>query len=256
MSSRWTQEGETGLLDDFDLTITNAFFAPDSRYNNGETTLLQWEGTTDNADVPETNVFFPTGKGWESPDGGKTLEHDSGKEGKWFVKTSLIFRLFQRCTLPVADGGFGIADLLEERGDPLQAAVWIGMIFHMKREKIEFQGLENVNEKMFPNKYLGIVGVASAPAAAAPAAAAPAAPAGETNAAKLARIKAEKAAAADGGGSSLKDQVMTVLNKHTVWDDAQTEALDIPGVMEDDELIGVLMDEQGLWAQSTTPASA
>lgn len=234
----WTTDNfETGLLDDFDFTIERAWFAVDSRYNNGETVLLQWEGKTDDADTPETHVWFPLGKGWSSEDGGKTIVHDSGKPDKYFVKTSLMAKLIAR----VVDD-FGLGDLLETRGDPFTASVWPGLTFHMKSETIDFGGggIE-ARPKVFPQKFVGVVDEAGTKPKAA---AKPAAKSGGASA--LLAAAAAKKAAASAAPLSLTDQVKAAMAPHKANDDfasAQQAALELPGVAEDEEIINRLLDD-------------
>jgi hypothetical protein len=226
----WSTEFETGLLDDFDFTVVRSFFAPDAKYNDGNTLLLQWEGKTDNDDVPETHAWFPLGKGWVSRDGGKTITHESGKAGKYFVKTSIMARLIARC---VED--FGIGDLLSERGNPFTSKVWEGMRFHMKNEVIDFGSGMEAKTKLFPVRFLGVVGAAAQ------------AGNGSSSAAdKIAAAKA-KAAAKASNGNGLRDQVVAVFNKHNDFAAAQEEALQIDGVT-DDPILDEILDESGLWA--------
>lgn len=224
----WSTDFETGLLDDFDFTIVRSFFAPDAKYNNGETLLLQWEGKTDNIDQPETHVWFPLGKGWVSKDGGKTIVHESGKADKYFVKTSLMAKLIERCV-----NDFGIGEILASRGGPFEAAPWQGLTFHMKSETITFGAGISDQTKVFPQRFVGAA--AEAPVAANPAAAA---------LAKAAAAKVEK---------PLREQVLDVMRPHKANNDfvsAQSAALGVPGVTDDEELVAQLLDESGLFAEA------
>jgi hypothetical protein len=235
---------ETGLLDDFDFTVTSAKFAPDARYQNGEALLLQLEGTTDSLDVPETHVWFSVGKGWVSKDGGRTTVHESGKPDKRYNGNSQIARLITRCL-----NDFNIGDVLDARGNMYLADTWVGLRFHMKSEIMDYGSGIDPKSKVMPVAYLGTV---EEGAAGAPTAAATPAPAGETGAEKIARLKAEREALAnrdESGDVPLKDRVLEVLRKHDNFAAAQSEALDLDGVTDDDEIINGLMDESGFWAE-------
>lgn len=218
----WSTQFETGLVDNFAFTIRQSYFAPDARYNNGQTTLLQWHGTTDNEDLPETHIYFPLGKGWVSKDGGKTIVHDSGKADKYFVGSSLIAKLIARCI-----DEFGMGDLLEERGGPFESAPWVDLVFQMKYQTIDFgQGID-VKPKLFPVAFLGTTGTA----VAAVGSSAPSSP----------------------HAVSLRDQVLAVIRPFKNAGDfsgAQTAALNIPGVAEDAELVNGLLDDSGLYAEA------
>lgn len=224
----WSTDFESGLLDDFDFTIKESYFAPDQNYNSGNTLLLQWHGTTDNEDVPETRIIFPLGKGWESRDGGKTIQHESGKPGKYFVSSSIIAHLIARCIQDL-----NIGDLLAERGDPFTASVWQGMRFHMKSTKIDFGSGLDARARLFPVQFLGL---------------ADAAPAVTAIDAK-AKVAAAKAKAAP--KVSLRDQVVAAMTPYVEAGDfegAQTAAFEIDGV-SDDPIVDELLDESGLYAE-------
>ena len=223
----FTTDFETGLLDDFDFTITEARFAFDAKYNNGETMMLQLEGTTDNVDVPTTHLWFNTGKGWVSKDGGQSIVHESGKADKYFNRGSLIARLITRCI-----DDFNIGDLLNERGEPTQAKVWVGLKFHINNEVIDYGTGIEARPKAMPTAFIGVVG--DAPVTAT-----------ETPAQKIARAKAAK-----GSGGDLKSKVMTTLQQHDTFEAGQAAALEIDGVTDDDELLNGLMSDDGLWAES------
>lgn len=241
----WSTEFETGLLDDFDLTITRSWFATDQKYNNGETTLLQWEGKTDSIDVPETHIWFPLGKGWSSKDGGKTIVHDSGKEGKYFVNTSLIAKLIKRCV-----DEFGLGEVLASRGGPFESAPWQGLTFHLKSEVMDFGGGGfEAKPKVFPNRFVGVAANGSGPAPGQVAAA----PAAVTGAAALLAAAAAKKAAASNGAPSLEDQIIAAMKPHKANGDfasAQAAAIQLEGVATDEELVNQLLDESGFYAKA------
>lgn len=227
----WSTEFETGLIDDFAFTIRQSIFAPDVKYNGGNTVLLQWHGTTDNEDLPETHVYFPLGKGWSSKDGGVSIVHDSGKSDKYFVQSSLIAKLITRC---VTD--FGMGDLLESRGGPFESSPWVNLVFRMKYQPQDYgQGID-AKPKLFPVQFLGEAGnvVAAIPT-----------PTGSNPAAA---ILARQQTAAP---VSLRDQVIDAIRPHKLNGDftaAQTAALQVPGVADDTSLVNLLLDESGLYA--------
>lgn len=226
MTQGWSTEFETGLIDDFDFTITNAFFAPDAKYNNGDTLLLQWEGSTDNPDLPTTHCWFPLGKGWASTDGGKSIAHDSGKD-RYFNKNSLMAKLITRCV-----DDFGLQDLLAERGGPFEAVVWNGLTFHMKNVPVEFgKGLDPTT-KLMPVAFIGAAGAASA------------APSNGT----------VSQSNGNGNGSTASDavrnKVVAIFKTAPDFATAQDKVLSsVEGVTDDDALLNSIMDESGLWAE-------
>lgn len=244
--SIWEKEGESGLLDNFEFTVTNAFFAPHEKYMNGEVTLLNWEGTTDSLDVPLMHVWYSLGGGWESKDGGLTIVHDSGNADKYFNKSSQIYKIISRCR-----DDFKITAILEKRGDPFHAATWNSLKFRMQNEtQPGIRGAEG-KDKTMPVEYLGEVGSAGTNGSSAPQAAASGAGV-ETPQAKMARLKAEKAAAANGADTTpatLRDQVVAILTANDDFDTAQAACLELDGIMDDDDLVQGLMDADGLFAE-------
>ncbi len=226
----WSTEFETGLIDDFDFTIERSFFAPDSRYMDGSQVLLQWEGKTDNPDLPETHLWFSVGKGWESTDGGKTIGHDSGRDGKYFNRSTQIAKLIARCI-----DDFEIGDLLESRGTAFEAKVWEGLKFHIKSESIDYGGDIGTKSKQYPNRFLGVVGETQTKANGK----------GKTDArAKLEALKGGK------GVTDLRSKVISTLQAAPDFSTGQTAALNIDGVSDDEEILAGLIDESGLWAEA------
>jgi hypothetical protein len=249
MASIWDKEGESGLIDNFEFSITKSWFATNEKYQNGTALLLHWEGTTDQLDFPIQNVWYSFGSGWVSKDGGESIVHESGNPDKFFQKNSQYNKIIQRCT-----GEFGLKELFEERGaDPFHADMWVGLKFLMVSEEQEKIRDKETGEdktprpKLFPAAYLGLVEeTPKGKKAAAPKAAAK-----ETGPEKIARLKAEKAAkeAGDSGDGevTLRDQVKAILLAEDDFEVAQTAALALDGVMDDDDLVMELMDEEGLF---------
>lgn len=158
---------ESGLIDDFDFTVSEAWFSTDSSYNNGETLLLKLAGETDNPEEPEVTLQYSCGSGWEAADGGKRAVREDGKRRK-FNKSSGIWRLVE------AAMGCGAEGVLRERGNPFEASMWNGLGFHMKR--VEQGEGDFKTTRPLPVRYLGEgndngVGVAQAVSASAPASA-------------------------------------------------------------------------------------
>jgi hypothetical protein len=255
--SAWDQEGEAGVLDNFAFTITKAWFGSHEKYNDGNSLLLQWEGTTDDLNTPITTVWFSIGSGWVSKDGGKSIVHESGSTEKFFVKTTQYYRIIRRCL-----DEFKIGALLEADGrSPFIAGSWEGFSFQMKAEEQEAirnrslpegEQMQKPRDKTMPFKFLGFSGgsvsTAGASASASSSASAPAA-SGETPQEKVARLRAEKAAKASGAPASLKDQVIDIFKTAESFEAGQEAAFALDGVMADDDLLTSIMEEDGLWAE-------
>lgn len=177
---------ETGLIDDFDFSIAEAWFTTDAGYNNGETLLLKLTGNTDNPDQPETTLQYSCGSGWEAEDNGKRAVREDGKRRR-FNQSSGIWKLTEAAMN--ADAG----DELRKRGTPMEASMWVGLKFHMKR--VEQGEGDFKTTRPLPVAFLGVVGEgqASAPSGAAPAST-PAATSNGTGLSKVLEVKLKKLA--------------------------------------------------------------
>lgn len=167
---------ETGLIDDFDFTVDSSWFTTDASYNDGETLLLKLNGPTDNPENPEVTLQYSCGNGWEASDNGKVAVREDGKKRR-FNQSSGIWKLVE------AAMNSGAGDVLRKRGTPMEASMWAGLKFHMKR--IEQGEGQYKTTRPLPVAFLGEAGEGSAAKAPAPAAAT-AAPA--TNGAGLSKV--------------------------------------------------------------------
>jgi hypothetical protein len=237
----------SGLIDDFDFTIGGAGFKYDQAYGDGTALFLSLTGRTNDPDQPETEVRLSTGSHWETKDGGKSIVRDDGKE-QMPNKNSMLGKWMNRMI-----NDFGLLELMESRGHPLSAAPWVGLKIHVKREKAEYEGLDQKGPKPMPEKFLGVVdgttGAVAAEAAGVAAPAAAAAPTGETAAEAMARLKAQ--AAGNGGGGSLKDQAIAIIKEAPDFASAQEKVLGLDGIAADDALLSTLLDDGpgSLWAE-------
>jgi hypothetical protein len=169
---------ETGLIDDFDFTVDSAWFTTDAAYNNGETLLLKLNGPTDNPDQPETTLQYSCGSGWEAEDNGKRAVREDGKRRR-FNQSSGIWKLVD------AAMNAGAGDALRSRGTPMEASMWVGLRFHMKR--VEQGEGDFKTTRPLPVSFLGTVGEGSAAAAPAAASSTPA-PTAAANGAGLSKV--------------------------------------------------------------------
>ena len=226
-----TEEG--GKLAEFKLHVDRAFFGTDQRYNNGQSTLLTWEGTTDIKDengnpdekLGTFNINLPLGKGWETADG-LTVTHDSGKPDKGFNKSSIYGRVIDR-----AIKEFGLGDLLAKRGDPTEAKVWEDLTFDIKRETIDFgSGLESRSRFMptaFLGEGIGALGSVSGNGTAA-----------------------VTAAATVANPAVIKAKLKALAKSSTTHAEFVDKAMELDGVATNDELVGAVVDEAGLYAEA------
>lgn len=266
--SLWEKEGESGLLDNFEFTITSGYFATNEKYvdnNGGHPWLINWEGTTDSLDVPIMHVWFSLGAGWISDDDGLTIKHESDNPEKFFNKTSQYYKVLARCR-----DDFKIVQILEAHGSPLVGASWEGLRFRMKNEKqAGIRGSEG-KDKQFPVEFLGEVDDNSSNGSSTTKSSAKAATTtttSETPQQKMARMKAEKEAAKNEASTgdvdvdapdapSLKDQVIGIINESEDFEMAQAAAMELEGFMDDDDLMQSMMDADGLYAEIKAGVSA
>ena len=229
MVQAWSTDFEVGLVDDYDFTITDAVFAPDVRY--GTQMVLQLIGTTDNPDLAEKTELISLGTGWISNDGGKTVVHESGKDRN-FNKSTTYAKWLDRCA-----NKFNIIDVLaRDNTDQFTASSWVGLIFHMKNEDtFNFDGSPTGKSKSMPESFVGVVGGGS-PKGSEAVANTSTVNAISDGAAKLAAAKA-----ANGGGNTLKDQVVAIFKANDDFDTARDLATDIDGVTDDEYLVSELI---------------
>lgn len=153
MGNEETYELTSGLLDDYDAEVEDAWFGTHPKFGNGQTAILYWKMKTDDDETPEVEGMFSCGADWESLDGGKTVEHPKGKTK--FSNQSAIGTLIARAI------ELGAGPTLMARGPAQHAEVWVGMRFHMKRETYTYRiqgGEEKTGERLLPEKYLGAEG--------------------------------------------------------------------------------------------------
>ncbi|MDA8400320.1 MAG: hypothetical protein M0008_09815 [Actinomycetota bacterium] len=159
--------GDAGLKSDYDGVITHAEFGIDPQYNGGATTLLKL--TIQDDDGEEVVQMYPCGSGWDSVDGGETIEHDRGKRS--INNRTALFKLLKAAMDAGAD------DVLRERSarqfgklGPRAAGIWTGLRFHWDAvtETYSFKDRSTGEEKtgesvrIVPTKYLGAAGKAEA----------------------------------------------------------------------------------------------
>lgn len=153
--------GESGLLEDFDGTVVDSYFAI-GQGNSADRTFLFLKCTTDNPDTTETDLRFGVGPDWASFDGGETVEHPQNK--RTFNNQTAIIELFQTALT------CGAEDVLRERlkADPeahKSAAFWKGLAFHWNvksetkkmKDRDSGQMQDVVINRTLPTKFLGVV---------------------------------------------------------------------------------------------------
>lgn len=172
MTEYTTQEVEdsyelsSGLVDEFDGQILDAWFTVDNSYN-ADVTVLKLHVKALEPDVfpaedqNTTELIFPCTKGFEATDKGARLIHDSGKPRKIHKSSGLGLLVGAVCEL---DGG---VDLLKSRGPATSADIWKGLSFTFENREFSWKGSdgqEHTYTRMLPAAILE-AGEGSAPAA-------------------------------------------------------------------------------------------
>lgn len=226
MADKSSYDTTSGLLDDFDCEITSARFAVIPDYNP-DTLLLIWETTTNDPDVPEYQISFPMGSGWETMDGGKTATHERGKTQ--FTGSSWMGMLINRCVKVL-----GIRDLLQSRGEATEAHIWEGLRFHLNSEEVDYGGEIGTRSRLLPTEFLGEGGTAQ----------------------PVSRSAAPTATAADNGEMDPRKlkALVTVMAKrstdHATFMDAVLDKYpQIAEAPELEELFADVLDPEGLFAK-------
>lgn len=157
--SEWT---ESGLLDDFDGQVTDAYFATDARVRNGEVLCLFLKMQTNDPENPETEQRWTCGPGWSSQDGGKHAVHvdDRPDKLKKFNNNSGYGRFIVKMVK------LGMGDVIAAGGGPRSVQVWVGAAFHWRRETIDYGGDIGERTMLLPESIIGVGAVA--PVAQAP----------------------------------------------------------------------------------------
>jgi hypothetical protein len=218
--------------DDFQLTVTDAYFA-EVDFGDNSRLMLHLCGETDLEAQPifDRDGYHPSwgvGGGWTSPDG-KQAMHPEGKDG--FHKRSAVQEALIDPALKLTEGLPADQDpFATPEASSLNAETWIGTSwrFHKVEFKFTINNEEVTSERDVPYQFLGKAG-APAPAATAPA-----------------------AAASNGGGNKvLRAKVVALAKKADDYESFQAEALALDGVTDDDALLGEIVDEtSGIWVEA------
>lgn len=230
--------GDTGLKDDYDGTIIEAWFSTSSEYNNGQTLLFFAKVAADDGD--EEELRYPCGPDWGSFDGGETAEHPKGDKKTFNNRTAY----FQFINAAMSAGG---EDDLRRRSEglgnkgPMAAALWVGTRWHFEvheepmkfRDRTTGEMIERVVTRTLPTKYLGEKnGDTPTVSTTAPASA----PTGGSSSDPLAALSPTDQAIARAKAKELD---------HGKWVEA---VLTLPGAVTSDILVASLGDENGLYA--------
>lgn len=247
--ANWLEEFGGGFRDDYDLTIVQAFFAPDASYQDGSTFLLNLIGLDENGEPANEKFNAAKTSEWASYDMGKTLI-PTGKV-KQLNKSTMYGHLVQFAV------ACGAGDVLASRGTSTNAECWVGLKFHFKQTEISFgKGIDPTTRNM-PVAFLGVVDLYQpapasvqqsfpAPAPVAAPVAAPPAPAPVAPVVQMPTLQAPTPAA--NGTSPVVAQLDALAKSSPDFNTFIKSALLIDGVMTDDSLLSTVTDANGFFA--------
>lgn len=226
----------SGLIDDIDVTVRESYFAFDPNYNDGETLLLKWECDTDDDDEPTTTLMFPTGKGWDMKNKGAQAVREDGKE-KAFGKSSGIGLLI------TAAIEVGAGDVLKDRGTPMEAGIWEGLSFHMKRRTIDYKGDIGEKERLLPTEFKGAKGQGASGATSTPATTPATTPAAAPTAAPT------NAGSEEAMTGKVRVALMKLARAASSHDEFMEKAYDMPEVDTNPAVQAVVDNPDGFYAE-------
>lgn len=125
----WTTE--SGLLDDYDFKVEDAWFGEDEENDDDRIFLfLRGEATVDGeVENDEHRERYSTGKNWEVVEDGAEVENATGKNR--FNQNAGLGRLIN--ALVAIDG---VAEYLGDRGEAYEASTFNGLKMHMERRVV------------------------------------------------------------------------------------------------------------------------
>ena len=248
--------GASGLIDDYDGTIKEAYFSTDANYNNGQTLCLHLVIETDDPSNPEVVNLYPCGPDWASYDDGATTEHPRGEKQK-FNSNTKVQKLITAAIACSPDSEAELRRRSRELFDGVghrHADLWKGLRFHwnIKTEDVDFTDklgnrVQRQTNVLLPTTFLGVESSTtqspSTPANSAPTAAA------------AATASAPPTPAASTNGTSTGADPLSTLDPETVaklklFAKTQTyaefvdSALEIPGLPGNTAVVSVLGDEK------------
>lgn len=156
-----------GLLDDFIVSISEASFGVNLQLDDtGEKLFLNLVGRTDDSDQPEFDEVFGCGAGWETD--GKVIKRADGKL-KGFNRNTKYAMLIASA---IEAGAGEVLRSRDPKLGPMNAAIWEGLSFHVKRGEHDYGGEIGKKSVLLFDEFKGEGKVAATTTAAAPAASA------------------------------------------------------------------------------------
>ena len=241
----------SGLLDDEDVTITDAEFGYDDDFTDDDGDpifCLMLDVHPESDDSEDTTVLLTCGEAFTTRDGGKTaVRHD--EKDKTFNKNSKVAVLVNSI---IENGGKDdlMAKWEQEGVGPQHAEFYKGMRFHLSRVEVEYKKLGRTGTNTVCSEWHGYVGSGSNAPAKAKGKPAPAA-----------KAKAKGKPAAEAGG--LTDELLAELD--AIADDAADFPSFVEAALEhltddqsaDDTILDAIKDgesDEGIWGRAVDRA--
>lgn len=145
----------TGLPDQLDVVVEEAWFEFDPQYNDGQTLVFKMNVAATDEEFGEGGkgvLMYPCGAGWSAEDRGGKAVRDDGNERKGFNNGS-GYGLFIDAALS-CEGAEKVLRA-EGRGDPRKAAMWNGLSFHLDRKERDYGGDIGKRSRLLPTKFNG-----------------------------------------------------------------------------------------------------
>lgn len=236
----------SGLLDDDDVTFSDAIFRTDAEFRDGQVLFL--DATLLTSDGDETNKYFGTGNGWETDDG-TTANREDGRDIN-FNKKSAIGEAFGGLVACMKDDPKADKAVRERLKDhplgPRDAGFWKGLKCHVTAVDRKGGGEVDDYQALIIDKFYGWDGAAGgAKKAATPA----------KKAAKKAAAKPKAEAAADEGGVSdeIRERLIAIgLEADSHEEFMEAAFTDVPEASSDAAVKAAVSDggEGSIWAEA------
>lgn len=236
-------EGESGLRDDYDGRIDDAWFAVNPNANNAMTLYLK---VFDLEEEDELELRYGCGPDWGSFDGGETIEHPKGDQKR--LNNSTAYFAFVAASMNA-----GAEEVLRARSKeldgrgPKDANLWKGLLFHFEVETSvrNMPDRENPGKRIdvtltrtLPTKFLGVAEGGEVKDASVPAAA-PAASAEAATNTTTTDTPATEGGALGNLTPELRAQIK-VLAKTNSYEDWVDAVMALPGALDDAMLVSEL----------------
>lgn len=226
---------ETGLNDDFDFEVTNAYFAFNAKIGQGGEPKMALHlegkaegGTYDSPTVLEgdTALLFSTGDKWMAVDDGAKVVHEAGSSRSFNNKATIA-----RLLMSADEAGAPIRD----RGEPEEAGIWVGLKLHFNRVQEEFKAQDGTMKQFSPLLVSGYVGEGEKAGGSGKGKATAAATSDSADSDVMLIVNAV--------GGAIHKRLQKLASESADYDTFAAEAVDLPKVKDDNGLQDIILDD-------------